>query len=317
MSKAIEPVGESQSDYEAVVRGRQEAGHATRRSPTASPVDDLIKGTYDGHEASTQIVTWEEFQEKEYYVAARRPGLGEVAGRPVRVLQGSGEPTRCPRRPASSSSTPRAWRRHFPDDEERPPYPASGSRRASPTTSASRASGRRRIRCWSCPTTAAGASTPRATTSPGPREALTCKVKGCDGYLYEPCWINPQDAEAQGHQERRHRQGLQRARQRALRRPRLGADHARRASPSTTAPGPTSSAPRAARPRRRHQPHLARGPDLQARRRPGHQRLPGRGGEGHAWRRWRSGERSIPRPSQREYDPASGLRFNAWVEEGR
>jgi len=27
------------------------------------------------------------------------------------------------------------------------------------------------------------------------REALTCKVKGWDGYLYEPIWINPKDAE--------------------------------------------------------------------------------------------------------------------------
>jgi trimethylamine-N-oxide reductase (cytochrome c) len=28
------------------------------------------------------------------------------------------------------------------------------------------------------------------------REALTCKVKGWDGYLYEPVWIHPRDAAA-------------------------------------------------------------------------------------------------------------------------
>ena len=28
------------------------------------------------------------------------------------------------------------------------------------------------------------------------REALTCKVKGWDGYMYEPVWINPVDAAA-------------------------------------------------------------------------------------------------------------------------
>ena len=33
---------------------------------------------------------------------------------------------------------------------------------------------------------------------PWTREALTCKVKGFDGYLYEPCWIHPADAEARG-----------------------------------------------------------------------------------------------------------------------
>ena len=30
------------------------------------------------------------------------------------------------------------------------------------------------------------------------REALTCKVKGRDGYMYEPVWINPKDANERG-----------------------------------------------------------------------------------------------------------------------
>ena len=30
------------------------------------------------------------------------------------------------------------------------------------------------------------------------REIETCKVKGPDGYLYEPMWMNPQDAAARG-----------------------------------------------------------------------------------------------------------------------
>ncbi len=33
------------------------------------------------------------------------------------------------------------------------------------------------------------------------REIPTCKVKGWDGYLYEPVWINPQDALKRGIQE--------------------------------------------------------------------------------------------------------------------
>jgi len=33
---------------------------------------------------------------------------------------------------------------------------------------------------------------------PWTREAATCKVKGFDGYLYEACWINPHDAEMRG-----------------------------------------------------------------------------------------------------------------------
>ena len=30
------------------------------------------------------------------------------------------------------------------------------------------------------------------------REALTCKVKGPDGYMYEPTWIHPSDAATRG-----------------------------------------------------------------------------------------------------------------------
>ncbi|MDR1358595.1 MAG: hypothetical protein LBJ48_04495, partial [Coriobacteriales bacterium] len=30
------------------------------------------------------------------------------------------------------------------------------------------------------------------------REIETCKVRGADGYLYEPCWLAPEDAEARG-----------------------------------------------------------------------------------------------------------------------
>lgn len=30
------------------------------------------------------------------------------------------------------------------------------------------------------------------------REIGTCKIKGWDGYLYEPIWIDPKDAEARG-----------------------------------------------------------------------------------------------------------------------
>ncbi len=33
---------------------------------------------------------------------------------------------------------------------------------------------------------------------PWTREIFTCKVKGWDGYLYEPIWIHPSDAEARG-----------------------------------------------------------------------------------------------------------------------
>ena len=38
----------------------------------------------------------------------------------------------------------------------------------------------------------------QADDIPWSKEALTGKVKGFDGYHYEPCWINPSDAAARG-----------------------------------------------------------------------------------------------------------------------
>ena len=69
----------------------------------------------------------------------------------------------------------------------------------------------------------------------------------------------------------------------------------------------------APRPRRRDQHHRAGGADVEARRRPGDERVPGRGGAGHhgQMEEWKT---KYPEAFAREYDPASGLRFNAWVE---
>ena len=39
---------------------------------------------------------------------------------------------------------------------------------------------------------------PNAMIFPGPREAPTCKVKGWDGYLYEPCLDESHTAEKRG-----------------------------------------------------------------------------------------------------------------------
>jgi len=54
---------------------------------------------------------------------------------------------------------------------------------------------------------------------------------------------------------------------------------------------------------------------LQERRRPGHQRLPGRRAEsqGEEWEAWR---RDYPDAFARAYDPGAGLRFDAWIEGG-
>ena len=44
------------------------------------------------------------------------------------------------------------------------------------------------------------------------KETVTGKIRGWDGYWYEPCWMHTERCGGPGHQERRHRPGLQRAR---------------------------------------------------------------------------------------------------------
>ena len=87
--------------------------------------------------------------------------------------------------------------RHFPDDTERPPYPQwiERSEIHDERISSKRAEkfpllvvsnhGRWRVHA-------------QCDDISWTREAPTCKVKGPDGYLYEPVWINPIDAEKRG-----------------------------------------------------------------------------------------------------------------------
>jgi len=87
--------------------------------------------------------------------------------------------------------------KHFPDDDERPPVPhwiEKGESHDERITS-ERAKkypllmmsnhGRWRVHA-------------QCDDIPWTREAPTCKVKGPDGYNYEPLWMNPADAFARG-----------------------------------------------------------------------------------------------------------------------
>lgn len=146
------------------------------------------------------------------------------------------------------------------------------------------------------------------------REAPTCKVTGPDGYKYEPMWINPKDAEERGIQngdivKMFNEQGIVLFGAYVTERLRPGvvyADHGARHDPiksgeierggaiNTIAPGFTTS----------HNcvGQATSGYLVQV------ERL--------SWEemdRWR---REYPEAFERKYDPAAGLRFDAWVVEG-
>ena len=146
------------------------------------------------------------------------------------------------------------------------------------------------------------------------REVVTCKVKGWDGYLYEPCWIHPSDAEARGiemgdivkvHNER----GIVLCGARVWERVMPGVayvDHGARHDPIV--PGVID---------RGGAINCISGEGITSEKCVG-QATSGylvevskvSGTEMDQWKR------DYPEAFERDYDPAAGLRFEAWVEKG-
>ena len=277
MRKAIEPVGESKSDYEAVCAVAEKLGMLDEVTDGFTEAE-LIKGVFDG----MRLRQDRQLGGVRGEGLLRRPvrdGLAEAHGRLVRLLQGPREATPSPRPPASWSSTPRAWTRPSPTTRNARGIPKwiekgithderMSSKRARPT------------RCWSCPTTGGGESTPSATTSPGPRKRSPARSGASTAIWYEPCWMHPSDAEAERGIKNGDIVSVYNERGSVL----CGALVFERIMPGVLSIDHGARAdyiiPEQGRPRWRHQHHRARGSDLQARRRPGHQRLPGRGGAG-------------------------------------
>jgi hypothetical protein len=272
MRKAIEPIGEAKSDFEAVVEIAKKLG-MVEEVTGGYTVPEYIEGVYKGMNFD-KIVSWEEFQEKDYMVLPVSR-IGETC--PAGLYEFYKDPVahRCPRRPESSNSLREPGEGPFPNDEERPAYP-HGSRRASHTTIVCPAQGRGLIHCLLSPTTQVE-SARAADVYSMDEGGLDGKVRGSTATSMS---VLDQSRRCKGQrdQERRHSARVQRARQRALRGPRIRADHAGPLSPSTMARGPTSSSPANSTARRRHKHDLPAGAHVQARRRPGDDFVPSRGG---------------------------------------
>lgn len=194
MNKAIEPIGESKSDYEAVceVAKKLDKYEEVTEGKTEA---ELIKAVFDGM-GFNKLISWEEFQEKQYYVI---PVAKDWDKAPAGLYNFYKDPEANPL-PTPSGKLEfysESLAKHFPHDMERPPYPkwiekgethderlSSKRAKAYPLLVMSN-HGRWRVHA-------------QCDDISWTREILTCKVKGFDGYMYEPCWINPKDAKKRG-----------------------------------------------------------------------------------------------------------------------
>jgi trimethylamine-N-oxide reductase (cytochrome c) len=192
--QAITPIGESKSDYEIVLEIAKKLGMGEKFSE-GKTTQDLEKDVFDTMEMG-KMISWNEFMEKKYYVypVAKDwendiPGFRKFYEDPVK------NPLPTPTGKLEFYSARLA--QYFPDDKERPPSPKwiEKSETHDERISSERAAmfpllcmsnhGRWRTHA-------------QGDDISWTRETPTGKVLGSDGYRYEPVWINPKDAEKRG-----------------------------------------------------------------------------------------------------------------------
>jgi trimethylamine-N-oxide reductase (cytochrome c) len=188
--RAIEPIGESKSDYEIVLEIARKLGKYDEVTQ-GKTVKEWIKYCFNVMGLS-ELISWEDFNKKGYYLFSTAPDWEKY---PAGLIKFYTDPENNPL-PTPSGKLEFYSERlatYFPDDNERTPLPRWIERGE---THDERLSGDRARKY------------PLLIVSNHPRwrmhaecddiswmrEIPTCKVSGWDGYMYEPVWINPKDA---------------------------------------------------------------------------------------------------------------------------
>ena len=192
--RCIEPIGESKSDYEAVCLIAEKLGLLEQFTGGRS-IDELRRLCFN-NSAAHDLTTYEEFTEKGYVIIPSDP---EWKKYPVGLSLFYQDPDNNPLETPSGKIEfcSQNLTKYFPDDIERPPVPhwiekgeSHDERISSPRAKkypllqvSNHGHWRMHANCDDISWT---------------REAPTCKVKGFDGYMYEPLWMNTGDATARG-----------------------------------------------------------------------------------------------------------------------
>lgn len=192
--QAMQPIGESKSDYEIVLAIAEKLGMGKQFSE-GKTTDDLIKDVYDTMEIGSMI-SWEEFWDKKCFIY---PTAKDWENDPPGFRKFYEDPVNNPLKTPSGKLEFYSERlaKYFPDDKERPPFPQwiEKSETHDERLSSERAAmfplllmsnhGRWRTHA-------------QGDDISWCRETPTGKVLGADGYRYEPVWLNPKDAEKRG-----------------------------------------------------------------------------------------------------------------------
>ena len=194
--KCVEPRGETMSDYEIVAAIADRMG-LLKEYTEGKSVQDWIKTGFDGsHIEEAGLCTWEQLQEKKYYVVPTDPDWEKI---PAGMIEFYEEPEKWPMSTPSGKLEYYSQRLadNFPNDEERPPVPhwIENSESHNERISSERA-GKYSLLCISNhPRWRVHAQLDDVNWF---HEIETGKVRGSDGYLYEPAWLHPSEAKKRG-----------------------------------------------------------------------------------------------------------------------
>ena len=194
---ACPPVGESVSDYEAVCRvAKALGGDYYEKYTVGADLKELIEQAYYGYNVE-DLCSYEDFEKKEILFLQpdleiqqkAKPGLRQFYEDPASM------PLNTPTGKLEFTST--ALKEHFPDDEERPPYPKwiekgvchdeslSGERAKKYPLVCMSNHGRWRMHA-------------QCDDITWTREIETMKIRAKDGYQYEPVWMHTSTAAERG-----------------------------------------------------------------------------------------------------------------------
>ncbi len=192
--KCIEPAGESKSDYEVVSMIAARLGLRDKYTGGKS-TEELTKINFE-NSGIQNMITYEELKRKGYFIIPTDPDWKKL---PPGMKGFYDDPVNHPLKTPSGKIEfySQNLARHFPDDKERPPVPhwIESGESHDERLSSERAEkyplllmsnhGRWRVHA-------------QCDDISWTREIPTCKVEGPDGYKYEPLWLNPADADERG-----------------------------------------------------------------------------------------------------------------------
>ena len=192
--QAIEPVGESLSDFE-VVGEVAKRFNLYKEFTNDRTVGEMIEDGFYGA-GMDEYLSFEDWKEKGYGIIPSHPDWDKLPPG-LRAFHDDPDNNRLLTPSGKIEFFSQNLAKYFPDDEERPPVPhwiESGVSHDE-RISSKRAEKYPLLVVSNHPHWRMHANCDDITWC---REAKTGKVRGFDGYQYEPLWLNPADAAARG-----------------------------------------------------------------------------------------------------------------------